>query len=211
MSDDLTLFSDEQAKVFQERAKSAGKAIDLLDKFGGAVGLAFGPAARNTVGLAEDSLGEVRQRNAIRLKERTRELLRERHIDPSADEVSPSLIRPVAEAAAEESRPELQELWARLLAAAMAPSRSRAVRRSFIEIVKQMEPIDALVLQKLSEYSLNPPSIRDNFAVVFKTTNDQIDLSLHHLEKLGCVLIPPAGPSATLTATGRELTRALRD
>jgi hypothetical protein len=55
------------------------------------------------------------------------------------ERVSLVIALPLLEAAAEESREELQDLWARLLAAAMDPGRSGQVRRVFIEIVKQMD------------------------------------------------------------------------
>jgi hypothetical protein len=47
-----------------------------------------------------------------------------------------SLLLPILVAAAEESRDELQDLWARLLAAAADPSRARSFRIQFIETVK---------------------------------------------------------------------------
>jgi hypothetical protein len=47
--------------------------------------------------------------------------------------VSPSLAIPLLRAAYDESRPELQQLWADLIAAAMDPKRSGRVRLSFID------------------------------------------------------------------------------
>jgi hypothetical protein len=49
-------------------------------------------------------------------------------------------------AAADESRDELQEIWGALLAAAADPKRSRSFRLKFIEVAKELDPLDALVL-----------------------------------------------------------------
>jgi hypothetical protein len=56
---------------------------------------------------------------------------------------------PILEAAADEENDELQDLWSRLLAAAMDPNRRDAMRQSFIATVKRMDPIDALVLKAI--------------------------------------------------------------
>jgi hypothetical protein len=50
-------------------------------------------------------------------------------------------------AAADEDNEILQDLWARLLAAACDKDRSKHVRHEFIDLVKQLNPIDARVLQ----------------------------------------------------------------
>lgn len=52
--------------------------------------------------------------------------------------------------AQEESREELAELWARLLANAMDPNMN-SVRQSFIDAVKRMDPLDAVVLRYIYE------------------------------------------------------------
>lgn len=126
------------------------------------------------------------------------------------ERVSLVIALPLFEAAADENREELQDLWARLLAAAMDPARSGQVRREFIEAVKQPEPIDALVLMELSknEPRQNP---RDTFAAQFKRTSDELEISIRHLAKLDLVSESGARSQAALTVTGRTLTGALRD
>jgi len=52
--------------------------------------------------------------------------------------VSPSIAIPLFAAAQDESRDELRELFARLLAAAMDPKRKDLTRGSFTAIVKQL-------------------------------------------------------------------------
>jgi hypothetical protein len=60
-------------------------------------------------------------------------------------EQSPSILIPLLQAAADESREELQSLWGTLLANAMLDNGRRA-RRALVETLKLMEPRDAHVL-----------------------------------------------------------------
>ena len=80
----------------------------------------------------------------------TRERLGDRGV---ADPEPPSLkyAIPILEAAADEENEELEDLWSRLLAAGMDPSRRDPMRQSFIQAVKQMDPMDALVVKAVRE------------------------------------------------------------
>jgi hypothetical protein len=93
--------------------------------------------ATDLIGVAGgDYLGQVRRRNAIRMAHRTDEIISARHIQETVA-ISPSLAIPLLSAAGDESRPELQDLWARLLANAMDPARANNLRIEFIEAVKR--------------------------------------------------------------------------
>src|SRR5580704_10526643 len=89
------------------------------------------------------------------LWQRTRERLEHRGIaDPEPPSLKNSI--PILEAAADEENEELQDLWSRLLAAAMDPNRRDAMRQSFIQTVKQMDPMDALVLKAVRDNGHTP-------------------------------------------------------
>jgi hypothetical protein len=68
--------------------------------------------------------------------DKARKRLRDRKVE-TPKSASLSLTLPILEAAANESRDELQDLWARLLAAAADPARAPAFRLAFIEAVKK--------------------------------------------------------------------------
>jgi len=131
------------------------------------------------------------------------------------EEVSPSIADPLIEAAADEERAELKELWAQLLAAAMDPKRKQFVRADIITTLKQFEPLDARVLQAASELKGTqlPPNARDNIAQKLSATSDEIEVSMTNLARLGC-LVPVddwgAGPYVTVAPRGRMLIQALR-
>src|SRR5580700_8223369 len=80
---------------------------------------------------------------------RTEQILRERDVQ-DVIELSPNMAVALIAGAQEEGKEELMELWARLLANAMDPSLN-TVRHSFIATVKNMDPVDAVVLRYIHE------------------------------------------------------------
>jgi hypothetical protein len=115
---------------------------------------------------------------------------------------------PIIIAAQDESRPELQDLWARLLAAALDTTRSGRVRGEFIDAVKQFDPLDALVLHEFHSGQSWTATQRDILAVKFHRNPDEIEISLNHLEELGC-LGQPGNFIFHPVPFGRELLRSL--
>jgi hypothetical protein len=89
----------------------------------------------------------VRQSDA-RILEKANERMKARKAK-AQEPVSLSITLPLLRAAADESRDDLQDLWARLLAAAADPSRTRSFRLAFIDAAKKMDPLDAGVLQAI--------------------------------------------------------------
>ncbi len=78
----------------------------------------------------------------------------------------------------------MQDLWSRLLAAAMDPNRRDAMRQSFITTVKQMDPIDALVLKATH---LNRETPESAIASKLTLSSDEIIVSVEHLANLNCI------------------------
>jgi hypothetical protein len=60
------------------------------------------------------------------------------------------------EAAQQESRTEMQEIWARLLANAMDTDRAADVRPEFVAALQKLQPLDALLLQEARALVQNP-------------------------------------------------------
>ena len=190
MSDDnLIPISDEQAKLGQE---AIGAARDL----GGYLAKILGDLPQDLVGLlAGDRVKAARAERLERLWEESKKRLEDRGV---CEPKSPSLkfAIPILEAAADEQSTELQDLWARLLAATMDRNRRDAFRLSFIEIVKKMDPIDALVLQAVFDngYANWTPSGRDFLRSKLEISQDEVLVSFGNLEKLDCVGFSPTGP-----------------
>jgi hypothetical protein len=159
----------ETAKAVQEVAKVGGKAIDATRELGVFVAKVLGTVPEDTVGiLGGDLLHNARIRIASKFAKRTNEILLARGVE-RPEPVSPSVAVPLLQAAQDEDRPELQELWARLLANAMDPAKSNSVRLEFIEALKRFHPRDAVILQKMGEQSGQfSPNTRDFFAALVR-------------------------------------------
>ena len=113
------------------------------------------------------------------LWQRTRERLDHRGIaDPEPPSLKNSI--PILEAAADEENEELQDLWSRLLAAAMDPNRRDAMRQSFIQTVKQMDPMDTLVLKAIRDNGGAPweSNGRDAIARKLKCSTAEVRVSI---------------------------------
>jgi Abortive infection alpha len=117
------------------------------------------------------------------LWKKTRERLRE------TDPPSLKYAIPILQAAADEENEELQDLWSRLLAAAMDPNRQNSMRQSFIQAVKQLDPLDALVLKAIRDNGSGPwvPNGRSAVASKLNCSVDEVRVSFDHLAELGCI------------------------
>ena len=119
--------------------------------------------------------------------QRTRERLRDRGVDPEPPSLKYAI--PILEAAADEENDELKDLWSRLLAAAMDPNRRDTMRQSFLTAVKQMDPMDVLVLKAVRDNGQAPlvPAAPDAIASKLTCSTDDVAVSIEHLVELGCI------------------------
>jgi hypothetical protein len=133
-----------------ETAKLGGKVVDAGTGFAGWLKNTFGTIPQDLLGIAGgDWLHQQRRRNLLALEMRT-ETIRALIGAGTAHEPSVSVVLPLLQAAADEARPELQELWAALLASALQPDGGRRVRRAFFDTLRQMEPADAALLDAIA-------------------------------------------------------------
>src|SRR5271155_3893128 len=206
------------AKAVEATAKAAGQVLEIVHDAGGYLREVFGELPTDLVGVVGGAwLHErhIRLRDALR--RRTEQILRERDIQ-EARELSPNVAAALISGAQEEGRPELMELWARLLANAMDPSMN-TVRHSFIEAVRKMDPMDAIVLRYLYEAKMtvvrrgrapdpitNQTTGIENISTEIGRRKDEIEVSLRHLKDLSFFdYAHPSDPTAWyLNATSRE-------
>jgi hypothetical protein len=128
--------------------------------------------------LVGDRVKVLRAERLAILWERAKERLRNRGI-PNPEPPSAKLALPILAAAADENREELQDLWERLLAAAMDPKRQGFVRQSLVSSVRQMDPFDVLVFRLVDD---NPsanwwPSGRDFMASRLQSSPEEVLVS----------------------------------
>jgi hypothetical protein len=203
----LLPITDEQAKLGQEILKTFGGIGSFFKE-------ALGSVPTDLVGyLGGDWLRLRRMENIARMMEQARERLRERGVG-RAEPASLTLALPILKGAADESREELRDLWACLLAAALDPERSEQVRQGFAEAISKMDPLDSLVL-KITRNGLYSVDDRTGKMTIQKASEtlgaskDEIRTSLWNLKKLELVREDLADRHTT--AFGREFLRVLSD
>lgn len=216
---DLIPITDEQAKAIQEVAKVGGQGLEIIKASAGYFARVLGTVPEDIVGIiGGDALRIRRVENAARMIQDAQKRLTARSVEGAPPPLT--LVSPILNEGSEEERPELVDLWSRLLAAAMDRSRVASVRQSFIDTVKAMDPADALVLNGLP---VHPPSMSPDpiqyLSSHMALAPDQVELSLLHLAKLNVLYDTQTDRRAVVvginkvdfTVFGRELMRLLRD
>jgi hypothetical protein len=214
----LSTFTDEQAKAVTAVANFGATTVIEVSDLARYMGRIVGTVPEDAVGLViGDPLHFVRAAIAAKYDEWITAIHSRRGVK-NTQPVSPSVAIPLLRAAYDESRSDLQALWAALIAAAMDPARSGRVRLSFIETLKRFDPLDALVLKARYDNSggLSPSAV-EYLAASLRQPQHEITLSVENLEVLKCAVIQPhpttGYPSGNfyLTNHGRALVQACTD
>lgn len=118
-------------------AKALSDVTDILHKLAE-------PAAEELGLLLGDKVREYRLRNLAKILPRVTKMLADAQLDPTP--IPPRLSLPAVEAASLEDNTVLQERWAALLANAANPKRWAPVLPAHVEVLKQLSPQEASVL-----------------------------------------------------------------
>jgi hypothetical protein len=204
------------AKAAEAIAKTTGQAVEIIRDTGSYLRGVFGEVPTDLVGVLGGAwLHERHQQLRDALRRRTEQILRERDVQEEI-ELSPNVAAALIAGAQEEGREELMELWARLLANAMDPNMN-SIRHSFIASVKNMDPMDAILLRYIHERNIASVYLghrQDNklitgteeIAAEIGRRGDEVEVSLRHLQDL--LFFDYANHVWDVSATGREFLRA---
>ena len=138
--------------------------------------------------------------------ERARAILDERKITITED-IRPEHIDEILEGAKGVSAPEIRELFAQLLASAVDPSKKDQYRPEFVEIARNLQPLDALVLKTLAAQNINPSEVLRYLGGITKSGEDDLVLAIKNLARLDCVEPQPntrVERNTLTTALGRR-------
>ena len=168
--------------AIEESARTAGKALDLVKDGASHIGDIYGL-------LIGDQIHAARYRRLDAITRKSQKILKDRNAE--AGEVSEQIAIPLLEAAQGESRVEMQELWARLLANAIDTARAEDVRPEFVDALKRMHPLDALVLEKARDIIqdpnnavINPVDMAGRLAI----RTSRVEVSLQNLVHVNCLV-----------------------
>jgi hypothetical protein len=189
----------------------SNEALKTLRGVGAFFQKALGSVPEDLVGyLGADWLKIRRAENIVKLMQGSAERLKAWGIK-NPESASLAIALPILRGAADESREQLQDLWARLLASAMDPSRATRVRRAFIDAVSKMDPLDAVVLSGLQDGGGQANRTQINqLAEKLNVQPDEVDVSVGNLIKLE-LLRETNPPNAEVSSFGREFLRAISD
>ncbi|TKR53663.1 DUF4393 domain-containing protein [Allopusillimonas ginsengisoli] len=192
---------EEEAKAVQEVAKTTGKAIDAARETGGFIAKFVSGPLEQGMGIFEDRLRYMRWERQIRLMQRAQDLLQLVGLSTPTRPVPLKLAIPIMQGASLEENDDLQDRWAALLVNAANANFHSEVRRSYVAILEQLEPLDASILdalyslpfeqsqhdgivtQKLPESAYIAEEKEQNFPL----PSADIVISLSNLARLGCL------------------------
>lgn len=210
MSDNSIIpISEEQAKLGQQLVET-GKSL------GGYLADILGDLPKDLVGILGDQVKVYRAVRLDALWKKSKEYLQ---VNGAVEPESPglNLVLPILEAAADENREELQDLWARLLAASLHPDRLKLVRLRFIGALKSLDPLDVRMILWLQNYEQAHPlsssqgtifGQRDTIAKELMVSTDEIEVSTANIILAGFAF-RTASNVIVLTPFGREFLRAV--
>lgn len=189
---------EEESRTVQEVAKTTGKAIDMAREFGSFISRFIAGPLRQGLGIFEDRLKYMRWERQVRLMQRAYEFLRERGLEGPTRPIPMSFAIPLFQAASLEEDDYLQDRWATLLVNAADASFDAHIRRSYISILEDLSPLDALILEKIYYASsgtvgmkiftgyLPEKAILDHQGGAIQPSSD-VKLSLINLHRLYCL------------------------
>jgi len=129
-------------------AKAAGVALESAEKEAGPfVRAILGGPGGVLWGIAGDWARELRHKNLISIFLRAKRRLEDAGVSPHA--VPLKIIHPFLEAASLEEEPELQELWANLIANGADPRNVNSLRVVYIEMLRTLSACQAKFLDEV--------------------------------------------------------------
>lgn len=190
-------------KAIEETAKTTGKALDLVRDAAGPIADVYGL-------IIGDHVSAARHRRLDDMMRKTKRILKDRDLAETA-EVAEQIAIPLLEASQREPRDEMQELWARLLANAMDPSRQSDVRPEFVDALRAFHPIDAVVLEATNK-TKNSTTSSEKISSELNFRQSSVAVSMSNLTLLQCLkeLTSQHGTYFQITPFGSELLLACR-
>jgi hypothetical protein len=122
---------------------------DFFDKYLGSPAVQMGE-------IAGDWMKYFRYKNMLAIFDKVQKLHRQRKLAGKPIPLSQRIAIPLLEAASAEDDETLQELWANLITNSTDPSTSGQLHPSFIEIIKQLTPYEAKIIQLFSKAARFP-------------------------------------------------------
>ena len=176
-----------------------GKAAEGIGELGkqasGLIQKVLGPAAGDAGLLLQDWPKYWRLKQWCWMADRVEAIHLQRKLT-GAIPIPARIAIPLLDSASKEDDESIQELWAGLIANGTDPEKRLVIKKVFIEILSQVEPLDARLMQYLwTQWSSGRATAPDGPAAdcldelvqTLAVDADELRLSLQNLYRLGCV------------------------
>jgi hypothetical protein len=193
--------NEESAKAVQEMAKAAEKVVDVVHDTGEFLAPHVDGVLTQVVGMFTDHLKYVRGVRLVRLGQRFQQELLAHGGQAAVRKLPLNFAIDALEQGAMEQDDDLQDIWARLLANAVDATNEVQPRRAYISIIKDLSPLDALILEKIyavdqelhrkaivtHELPLRAYPAIDIEPIRPPKPNKEVQVTLANLERLGLI------------------------
>ena len=176
MTDEIT----ESAKAIKEVAKTTGQAISTIEKIGGFFSKVMEESIAATCGMLADTLKYKRWERQTKLIDKAEKIIKDKKLSDKIRPIPPKLALPIFQYASLENDESLHDIWANLLVTALNPS-CQIPRSSFIDIIRQLEPVDVKILNLI--YKNHLKKSKEPIEIDEKAMEEHVDRYLR--EKYG--------------------------
>jgi hypothetical protein len=147
--------SDEEwAKTGQEIAKFGTASVEATSKFGGFFAKIIDKPLSELCGKWVDNKKFDRWENQVKIQDRVNTILKERGCE-NVRMIPPKLGIPLIDNALLEDDENLQDIWCNLIANSLDPNFDKEIRYTLIDMIRNLTPLDALILKYVYEESFN--------------------------------------------------------
>ncbi len=195
----------ESAIAVQEVAKTTSKAIDVGQQFAGFISRFVSGSLEQGMGIVKDKLQYMRWERQMRLMQRANQYLEELGVGAPTKAVPLKFAVPLFQAASLEDDNFLQDKWAKLLVNSSVTTRRIDIKRSYIDILERLSPLEARILDSI--YSISAADLANKSVITeglpetvaikeegdkkeYKNPGEVVVLALANLARLGCISLP---------------------
>ncbi|MCK9224800.1 MAG: DUF4393 domain-containing protein [Candidatus Muirbacterium halophilum] len=191
----------EISKAVEAAANFGSSGLEKAEKLGSFFAKVFKEPIQEVAGIIHDKLKYIRWKNILKISDDVEKILKERKVE-NTKAIPLKLALPLIDNASLEEDQNLQNLWSNLIANAMDPNFENEIRYGFIDMIKNITPIEAFLLNnfyfilkrenklfdlsKVNEYSLS----KEQFIKILNISIDNYILAANNLMRLQ--LIGPA-------------------
>lgn len=193
----------EVAKATRAVADASGKLVDAAKEVGGFIARFIAAPLAQGAGIYEDKLKYMRWERQLRLMRNAEDVIAECGFGAPTRPLPMKVAIPLFQGASLEDDDALQDRWVNLLVNAAFGESNLEVRRAYVEILGQIDPLEAQILDRI--YALPFEQTRHAGVVTSSLPNqvevatqenregpepsDAVCAALANLKRLGCVAL----------------------